>query len=69
MNRNPHIPRPDLMPLVSARLVRISEPDESQRLQEGWIKELTSGDPVEVHPIAKSFVEVDVNLTVSILGR
>lgn len=32
---------PDLIPLMGARMVRTSEPDEGQRLQEGLIKELT----------------------------
>lgn len=39
---------PNLMPLVASRLVRTSEPEQGAQWQEGLIKELTGGDPVEV---------------------
>lgn len=47
---------PDLMPLVGARFVRTSEPDEGQRLQEGLIKELTGGEPILVRALNENFV-------------
>jgi putative DNA primase/helicase len=49
---------PDLIPLIGARFVRTSEPDEGQRLQEGLIKELTGGEPLQVRALHSDFVEV-----------
>ena len=49
---------PDLIPLMGARMVRTSEPDEGQRLQEGLIKELTGGEPIQVRALHSDFVEV-----------
>jgi putative DNA primase/helicase len=49
---------PDLIPLMGARMVRTSEPDEGQRLQEGLIKELTGGEPIQVRALHSDFIEV-----------
>jgi len=49
---------PDLIPLIGARLVRVSEPDQGTRLQEGLIKELTGGEPILVRALHSDFVEV-----------
>lgn len=49
---------PDLIPLMGARLVRTSEPDEGQRLQEGLIKELTGGEPIMMRGLHADFIEV-----------
>jgi len=49
---------PDLVPLMGARMVRVSEPDEGQRLQEGLIKEMTGGEPINVRPLHKGFITV-----------
>ena len=49
---------PDLIPLMNARFVRTSEPDEGQRLQEGLIKELTGGEPILMRQLHESFLEV-----------
>lgn len=49
---------PDLIPLIGARMVRASEPDEGERLQEGLIKELTGGEPIQVRALHADFVEV-----------
>jgi len=49
---------PDLIPLMGARSVRTSEPDEGQRLQEGLIKELTGGEPLMVRALHSDFIEV-----------
>ncbi|WP_340109473.1 phage/plasmid primase, P4 family [Pikeienuella sp. HZG-20] len=49
---------PDLIPLVGARAVMTSEPDEGQRLQEGMIKVLTGGEPVPVRPNYGEFINV-----------
>jgi len=42
----PDTPNPDLMPLIGARFLETSEPDDGQRLQEGLIKELTGGETI-----------------------
>ena len=39
---------PDRMPLVAGVLVRTSEPEEADRVQEGLIKRLTEGEPIRV---------------------
>ena len=49
---------PDLVPLIGARFVRTSEPDDGQRLQEGLIKELTGGEPILVRALNENFVLV-----------
>lgn len=49
---------PDLVPLMGARMVRTSEPDEGQKLQEGLIKELTGGEPILVRALHADFIEV-----------
>ncbi len=41
---------PDLMPLLGARFVRTSEPDQGEKLQESLIKQLTGGEPIPVRP-------------------
>ena len=49
---------PDLVPLIGARMVRASEPEEAERLQEGTVKELTGGEPILVRALHSDFVEV-----------
>ena len=41
---------PDLIPLVGARFVRVSEPDQGTPLQEGLVKAMTGGEPIPVRP-------------------
>lgn len=48
---------PDLIPLVGARFVRASEPEEGERLQEAKIKELTGGEPMLVRGLNADFFE------------
>lgn len=60
---------PDLIPLVGARLVRASEPDEGERLQEGMIKELTGGEPILVRALHSDFVEVHPHFKLTISGN
>jgi putative DNA primase/helicase len=60
---------PDLVPLVGARLVRASEPDEGERLQEGTIKELTGGEPILVRSLHADFVEVKPIFKLTISGN
>ncbi|PTX45623.1 putative DNA primase/helicase [Gemmobacter caeni] len=49
---------PDLVPLIGARFVRTSEPDQGQQLQEGLIKELTGGEPIMVRSLNENFITV-----------
>jgi putative DNA primase/helicase len=49
---------PDLVPLMGARLVRASEPEQGERLKEGIIKELTGGEPILVRALHTDFIEV-----------
>ncbi|WP_299558694.1 DNA primase family protein [uncultured Sulfitobacter sp.] len=60
---------PDLIPLVGARLVRASEPEEGERLQEGMIKELTGGEPILVRALHSDFVEVHPQFKLTISGN
>lgn len=60
---------PDLMPLVGARMVRSSEPDEGVRWQEGLIKELTGGEPFLARGLNKDFIEVRPCFSLSIGGN
>ncbi|MBS8229248.1 DNA primase family protein, partial [Vannielia litorea] len=60
---------PDLIPLVGARMVRTSEPDEGQRLQEGLIKELTGGEPINVRALHGDFFEVHPKFKLTMSGN
>lgn len=60
---------PDLVPLMGARMVRASEPDEGERLQEGIIKELTGGEPILVRALHSDFVEVRPVFKLTISGN
>lgn len=60
---------PDLVPLMGARLVRASEPDEGERLQEGIIKELTGGEPILIRALHSDFVEARPVFKLTISGN
>lgn len=60
---------PDLVPLIGARMVRASEPEEGERLQEGKIKELTGGEPILVRALHEDFVEVQPRFKLTISGN
>lgn len=60
---------PDLVPLIGARMVRASEPDEGERLNEGRIKELTGGERILVRALHSDFVEVLPVFKLSISGN
>lgn len=60
---------PDLVPLMGARLVRASEPEEGEKLQEGVIKELTGGEPMLVRALHSDFVEVKPIFKLTISGN
>lgn len=60
---------PDLVPLIGARFVRTSEPDQGQQLQEGLIKELTGGEPIMVRSLNENFVRVYPFFKLTISGN
>lgn len=60
---------PDLIPLVGARMARAAEPDEGQRLQEGTIKDLTGGEPIQVRSLHADFIEVQPIFKLTISGN
>lgn len=61
---------PDLMPMVGARFMRMSEPDDGQNLQEGMVKELTGGEPILVRPpYGVNFLEVYPIFKLTISGN
>lgn len=60
---------PDLIPLMGARMVRTSEPDEGQRLQEGLIKELTGGEPIQVRALHSDFIEMQPVFKLTMSGN
>lgn len=60
---------PDLVPLIGARFVRASEPDQGQQLQEGLIKELTGGEPIMVRSLNENFVLVYPFFKLTISGN
>ncbi|MCV2877595.1 phage/plasmid primase, P4 family [Sedimentimonas flavescens] len=60
---------PDLVPLIGARMVRASEPEEGERFQEGLIKELTGGEPILVRALHSDFVEVRPQFKLTISGN
>ncbi|WP_170133811.1 DNA primase family protein [Palleronia aestuarii] len=60
---------PDLIPLMGARMVRASEPEQGTKLQEGVIKELTGGEPLLVRALHSDFVEVKPQFKLTISGN
>ena len=59
--------QPDLIPLIGARMVRTSEPEEGERLQEGLVKALTGGEPMMIRGLYTDMIvfEPDFKLTIS----
>ncbi len=60
---------PDLMPLVGARFVRASEPEEGERFQEAMIKQLTGGEAILVRALHTDFIEVNPLFKLTISGN
>jgi len=60
---------PDLVPLMGARAVRASEPEQGERLKEGIIKELTGGEPILVRALHSDFVEIRPQFKLTISGN
>lgn len=61
--------QPDLMPLIAARFVRTSEPEEGERLQEGLIKALTGGEPMMIRALYADFVTFMPQFKLTISGN
>lgn len=60
---------PDLVPLLGARFVRTSEPDQGVPLQEGMIKHMTGGEALPVRPNYGEQIEVEINFKVTMSGN
>ncbi|MBI6628339.1 phage/plasmid primase, P4 family [Pontibaca salina] len=60
---------PDLIPLLGARFVRASEPDQGERLQEGLIKLMTGGEPIPVRPNYGEQIDLDPQFKLTISGN
>lgn len=60
---------PDLVPMIGARFLRTSEPDEGMRWQEGLIKELTGGEPMLVRALHSDFVTFQPKFKLTISGN
>lgn len=56
-------PTADLIPLVGVRDLCASEPDEAVQWQEGLIKQLTDGEPMEIRQLNGDFLEVDLDFS------
>ena len=60
---------PDLIPLVGARFVRASEPDQGEMLQESLVKQLTGGEPILARGLQKDFFEFNPLFKLTISGN
>lgn len=60
---------PELMPLIHARIVRASEPEQGERFKESMIKSLTSGEPVAVRALHSDFVFIKTYFKMTISGN
>lgn len=60
---------PDLVPMIGARFLRTSEPDQGMQWQEGLIKELTGGEPILIRALHSDFIPVRPEFTLLISGN
>lgn len=60
---------PDLIPLLGARFVRTSEPDQGERLQEGLVKMMTGGEPIPVRPNYGEQIDLNPVFKLTISGN
>jgi putative DNA primase/helicase len=60
---------PDLIPLIGARMVRASEPEEGERLNEAVIKAMTGGEPFLVRALHADFIEVVPRFKLTLSGN
>lgn len=60
---------PELIPLIGARAVRSSEPEQGERFKEGMIKALTSGEPIAVRALHSDFIFITTFFKLTISGN
>lgn len=60
---------PDLVSLPGARMVRASEPQEGQRLNEALIKRLTGGEVIKIRKLHGEFIDVQPIFKLVISGN
>ncbi|NOX39774.1 MAG: hypothetical protein GXP05_04470 [Alphaproteobacteria bacterium] len=60
---------PDLIPLLGARLVRASEAEQGEKLQEALIKQLTGGEPIPVRPNYGDQINMDAIFKLTLSGN
>lgn len=61
--------QPDMIPLIGARMVRTSEPEEGERLQEGLVKSLTGGEPMMVRDLFSGMITFQPIFKLTISGN
>lgn len=61
--------QPDLIPLIGARSVRTSEPEEGERLQEGLVKALTGGEPMMIRDLFSGMITFQPYFKLTISGN
>lgn len=61
--------QPDLMPLINSRMVRTSEPEEGQRLQEALVKALTGGEPMMIRDLFTGMITFTPFFKITISGN
>lgn len=61
--------QPDLIPLIGARLVRTSEPEDGERLQEGLVKALTGGEPMMIRDLFSGMIEFQPYFKLTMSGN
>lgn len=60
---------PELVPLIGARMVRASEPEQGEPLQEARIKEMTGGEEILVRGLHADFVAITPVFKLTISGN
>lgn len=61
--------QPDLIPLIGARFVRTSEPEEGKRLQEALIKALTGGEPMMIRDLFSGMITFQPHFKLTMSGN
>lgn len=61
--------QPDLIPLIGARFVRTSEPEEGERLQEGLVKALTGGEPMMIRDLFSGMITFQPIFKLTVSGN
>ncbi|WP_411838683.1 phage/plasmid primase, P4 family [Paracoccus sp. ME4] len=61
--------QPDLIPLIGARSVRTSEPEDGERLQEAFVKALTGGEPMMIRDLFSGMIVVQPYFKLTISGN